>query len=409
MTVQTGAPGGNTPGATTTATAPAKLKKPENMTPEEKLAFDKLSPSQQALHNARVAAQDATDALALAKKLEEDARATAKRTRYLEQGERKLSAALRNGEIKDEELEATIATLAVSGTGAVAFNIKPPATIREELKPTPEEIAALAPRIREAAKKAAPASSGGSSAAKIPAPTFKLGYELLGLKKAQLVAPTDGARPDATLSALVHRFGQVLPFIVLPANEAGLYPIFDGKRRYHLLGDDETVAAVILSGFPDEYTQEAAEMAVNRARSLNVFRAGEIITRSRARGKKDTELRADMGFKTGEVDKYASAVSLPPVILDGIRAGVITANTALAIGKQPKHIIERLAAEFTERKAKETATAPARITEADVEAVRTANSQAAVKRDAEQLSALTNGVTQEDATGAAGGETQVNP
>jgi hypothetical protein len=383
-----------------------RLKKPEEMNTEEKAKYDALSPSQQTVYRARLAAQEATEALATAKKEEEDARTKARRDRTITAAEKKLASALRSGEIKEDALDAAIKSIAITGAGAVSFNVKPPTTVREELKPTDEETAAIRARVIEAAKRSAPASTGGTRT--IPAPTFKLGYELKGVTKANMIAPTDGARPDATLSALVHRFGQVLPFILLPANEAGLHPIFDGKRRYFLLKDDETVAAVVLSGFPDEYTTEAAEIATNRARSLNVFRAGEIITRARVRGKKDTEIRADMGFKTGEVDKYASAVSLPPVILEGIKAGRITANTALLIGKQKPHIIERLAAEFTERKGKETEKAPARITEADVEAMRTANSEAAVKRDAGQLSALTSGVTQADATGTEATQT-VNP
>jgi hypothetical protein len=390
----------------TTATI-ERLKKPEDMTPEEKAKYDALAPAQKTIHNARVAAQEAQDALTAANKAEEDARTQARRDRTITAAEKKLASALRSGEIKDEngQLEAAIKSIAITGAGAVSYLVKPPTTVREELKPSDEEIKAIAERVREAAKRATPAASTSGGRKSIPAPTWKLGYELKGLTKAQMMPPTDGGQPDASLAALVHRYGFVLPFTVLPANEQGLHPIFDGRRRYHLLNDTETVAAVVLSGFPDEATQEGAEVAVNRARSLNVLRAGEIITRARTRGKSDTDIRADMGFKTGEVDKYAKALNLPAVIVQGIKDGRVTANTALLIGKQPAHIVEKLAADFTKRRAEETEKQPARISEADVEALRVAGSQEAIKRDASTLTALTGAVQPEDATGAA----SVNP
>lgn len=389
---------------TTTKKAPEVLTDPATMQGEALAKFNAMTPSQQTIYRARYAAQAATEALAKAKKDEEDARTNAKRTRYLEAGEKKLAQALRLGEIAEADLPAKIATLAITGTGAVAFDVQAPATVREELKVTPEESAPMIARIKEAAKKAAPA--GTSTAKTVPAPSFTLGYELRGLKKADFLPPNDGGRPDATLTALILRYGQVLPFTVLPATAEGKYPIFDGKRRFHLLKEDETVAAVILSGFPDEGTQEAVELAVNRARSLNVLRAGQIITAARAAKKSDTQIRVETGLKTGEVEKYASALSLPPAILQGIKDGRITANTALSITKQPAHIQERLAADFADRRGKETESAPARITEADVDALRTAQSEAAIKRDGAALSELTQGVTQEDATG---GGTPVNP
>lgn len=390
--------------------APERLKKPEEMNAEERAKYDAMSPAQRGVYDARLAAQAATDMLAEAKRLEDEARTQARRQRALDAGEKKLVAAVRSGEINlaDEAngvntLRSKIKSLVVTSTGAIAYDVAPPTTVREDLKVTDAEAEAMIPRIQEAAKKAATTSSTPRQTS-MPAPSYTLSHSLSSLTREQLLPPTDGGRPDGALAALIQTYGHIMPFTVLPADASGKYPIFDGKRRYHLLKEGESIPAIIISGFPDEGTAELAEIAVNRARSLNVLRAGEIVTRTRTRGKDDAYIRKVTGMRTGEVEKYASASALPPVIVQGIKDGRITSNTALLITKQPQHIKDALAVDFTKRRAEETEKAPARLTEADVEAARSTQSAAAVNRDGAQLSAFTNAVTTEDATGGGGTE-----
>lgn len=387
-----------------------RLKSLEEMNADEKAAFEKKGAGAQAEYMAKLMLQTAQDNL---DKVRADAEAEATRKRKereLTAGVRKIVAAVRAKELvldeatpENDTVKTALQNIVITGTGAVAFNVKPPTEVRSKVELSTEELEAAYTQIKAEATK--PEGAPKSSTPKIVAPTFTLSHSFALLPREAFVQPTDGGRPDAAIIGAHNRYGHILPFIATPVEgEDGLYNLLKGRRRFFLLKEGEVVPTVIVQGFPDEYTQEAAEIAATRTDSLNVLRAAEVIERSRRRGKTDSNLRSDMGFKTGEVDKYAALLVLPQAIRDGIRDGRVAVNTALTLARQPKGIQDKLAADFADRRAKETPSNPARLTEADVDAARSSNSEAAVKRDTPLLNALTDTVKPEDVTGTSTGE-----
>jgi hypothetical protein len=376
---------------------------PDGMSPEELKAYEAKSESAKAVYLAQLGAQTAQDALEKAKADELKARDTAKRSRAIEAGVKRIVSAVRGGEEKLENVLALLANLAQTSTGATVFKTDGLTEGFTSLNVTAGEAAALYPRIEEESKKAAPSGGGGgTSPARIPTPTYSLSHSLALVTKDQLEEPTDGGRPDATLAALFRIYPAISPLLLLPGTDGGRYRIFDGKRRYYLLDEKTSYPAVIVSGFPDEGTQEAAEIAVNRGRTLNVLRTGEVIARARTRGKSDADIRRLMGMKTAEPQKYASAATLPAPLAEALKSGRMTPTTALLLAKSSKSVVEAVTRSYEERKGKETADAPARVTEADVDEARQAGAKDAIERDTPTLTGLTGGVSGEDATGVQG-------
>lgn len=378
---------------------------PDGMSPEELKAFEAKGEAAKAVYRAQFAAQDAQDLLEKARANEIKAREDAKRSRAIEAGVKRIVSAVREGTQTLADVPALLRNLAQTATGATVFKTEGLTEGFTSLKVTEDEVKALAPRIEEESKKAAPSGGGGgTSPARIPTPVYSLSHSLALVTKAQLEEPTDGARPDATLSTLFRIYPAISPLLLLPSTEGKGYRILDGKRRYYLLDDKTSYPAVIVSGFPDEGTAELAEIAVNRGRTLNVLRAGEVITRARTRGKSEADIRRLTGMKTAEPEKYASAASLPAPLADALKSGRMTPTTALLLAKSSKSVVEAVTRGYEERKGKETADAPARVTEADVDEARQAGAKDAIERDAPTLKGLTGGVTGEDATGVQGGQ-----
>jgi NACalpha-BTF3-like transcription factor len=122
-----------------------------------------------------------------------------------------------------------------------------------------------------------------------------------------------------------------------------------------------------------------------KRRSLNVLDTAAKLTNMRIRGIQDTEIRQDMGFKTGEVDKITSVMSLGADLQAALKAGAITPMVALSIAKLPANLQKELAADYETRK-KDNANA--RISEADVTNIRQKRAAEAIKRDAPTLAGL---------------------
>lgn len=353
----------------------ARLIKPEAMEPKDKEAFDKLADYRQAEYMGRLAAQDAQDTIHQARRkgAEERAEKQAERTK-----ETAIKAIIKD--VRGNILEATLEAV------TPRFVAMTPPLPTEEYEKTFERIKTD--------------SVSRSSQASIPAkPAYELTRSFITVNKADLIPPVPTTLPDSTTANSVRRYGMILPLAVRKAPDAeGKFSILDGKRRYHLLEGDN-VEVMLIEGFPDEETAEKAEVTVNRVRSLNVLAVANTLNRMRTRGVEDTEIRRDMGFKTGEIDKLTSVITnLIPALATALTEGNITPSVALSIAKLPKPLQEGLAKTYAERvKANPTL---ARVSESDVEAIRQTRAADSAKRDTPTLAGLAGSVDGKDAAGA---------
>jgi ParB-like chromosome segregation protein Spo0J len=363
--------------STQTATAAKKEKvrylKIEEMSPADKEAFDKLPEAKRAEYMGRLAKQDAEDMIAAA------------RDKQAKEREEKRAASDKEKAIKDIIKEVKEGTLEATPEAIhPRFAAMTPPLPTEEYEKTLERIKT------DSVKR----STGSSLPAK---PAYELTHELKLVKKADFDNPGVSTAPDNTLSNSTRRYGMIAP-ILARVGESGKLVVMDGKRRLALAGDEDNIPVVVVSGFPDEDTAERAEVTVNRVRSLNILSVANALTRMRTRGVADTEIRRDMGFKTGEIDKITSIVtSLVPALSEALTAGNITASVALSIAKLPKGLQNELAKTYADKvKANPS---QARISEADVEAVRQKRAADAAKRDTPTLGGLSGAVSGSDATG----------
>lgn len=363
-------------GGTTTATKEkVRLKPYDKMTKDEKAAYDALSPAKKELYEAKLVRQDAEDKIAEARKHEEAERAEKKAAKERESGIKDIIKGVRSGDIPDTE----------------------DATLKPKLKAlgVPEaDQAAVIERIKQDSVKS---TQGRLTPAK---PTFNIERKLIKVMKDELVAPTDGGRPDVTLINNVNYLNKLLPLVVrTSADHPDKYVVMDGKRSYWLMPDNEEFEVMLLTGFPDEATAEEAEIALNRVRSLNVLATADTLERMRQRGVKDTDIRKRMGFKTGEIDKITSVINgLSKDMADTLRAGHITPTVAIAIAKLPKNLQAEL---FKKYKDKLKDNADARISEQDVTDIRQTRAADAAKRDSGMFSqaAAQTGNPEEGKTG----------
>lgn len=373
--------------------AKTRLKKIEEMNAEERAAYEKKSEAAKATYAAQLQVQDAEDRVA-------EIKAAQARTKTLKAEEREITKAVRDKTLSLQDAETRIRAI----TGGSLQNKGIQATHFPA-----EEATAMIERVRAAAEKGAKAPA----TPKAVAPTFALTHTLLNLTRAQLLAPTDGGRPDATLSSLVNQYGLVAPLLVTsdftePKGDA-IYQILDGARRYHLIPDVKeglplsTVPAVLVTGFPDALTVEAVGAALNRGRSLNILRLAETISRMRAAGKNDADIRRAIGLKTGEVEKYARTLSnVPEVIRAAIERGAVSQATVLEVAKLPRAVADRLAVDYAKKLSED---ADARLTEADVDEARQGATREVVARDAATLNKAAASVPNAPSGAATGSQT----
>lgn len=351
-----------------------RLLKPEAMEAKDREAFDKLPEHKQAEYMGKLAMQDAQDTIHTARRkgAEERAEKQAERTK-----ETAIKAIIKD--VREGTLEGTIEAV------TPRFVAMTPPLPTEEYEKTLERIKTD--------------SVSKSKQASIPAkPAYELTRSLITVNKADLIPPVPTTLPDSTTANSVRRYGMILPLVVRKADAEGKFNILDGKRRYHLL-EGETAEVLLVEGFPDEATAEKAEVTVNRVRSLNVLSIANTLTRMRTRGVEDTEIRRDMGFKTGEIDKLTSVITnLIPALGIALTDGNITPSVALSIAKLPKGLQDGLAKTYAERqKANPTL---ARISESDVEAIRQTRAADSAKRDGNTLAGLAGSVDGSDTKGA---------
>lgn len=363
----------------TTATATKKEKvrllSYEEMTPENREAFDKLPDLKKEEYKLKLEKQTADDRL------------QAIRDQQAKDREEKKAKSDKEKAIKEIIKDVREGTLA-----ATPEAIHPKFAAMTPPLPT-EEYEATLERIKTD-------SVSKSKSAALPAkPAYELTHELRLLNKAALVGFGATTAPDSTLSNSTRRYGMIAPVLVRPSTEeAGKFIVMDGKRRLALVPEGESFPAVIVSGFPDEDTAERAEVTVNRVRSLNVLSVANALTRMRTRGIEDTIIRRDMGFKTGEIDKLTSVItSLVPELSEALNEGFITPSVALSIAKLPKGLQRGLVKTYNDRKKANPATA--RISESDVEQVRQERAAEAAKRDTATLAGLSQSVNDTDAKG----------
>lgn len=362
-----------------TGTAAEKKEKPryktlEEMTPEEKEVFDKMPPARQEEYKGRLALQAAQDTINAAREKQAKEREEKKAAREKETAIKGLIKDVREGKLEatDEALKPKFEAMT------------PPLPV--------EEYEATVKRIKE------DSVSKGKQASLPAKPAYTLTHTLLNIAKGAIIPPAVSASPDSTLSNSLRRYGMIMPLLVRAGAEAGKYVLMDGLRRYLSLPEDEPIPVVVVAGFPDEDTAERAEVTVNRVRSLNVLAVADRLTRMRTRGVEDTEIRRDMGFKTGEIDKLTSVnTNLVPELAEAVKEGHITPSVALSIAKLPKGLQNGLVKTYKDR-VKENASL-ARISESDVEAVRQERAKDAAKRDTPTLAGLSGSVSGEDAKG----------
>lgn len=362
-------------GTATKAAEKPRLKTLEEMTPEEREAFEKKTPAQQEEYKAKLLVQEAQDRLA-------ESRAKAAQEREARKAEREKERQIKEiiREVREGKLEATPEALTPK------FQAMTPQLPEDQYEAT----------IKRIKEDSVSKSKSGSIPAK---PAYELTHELKTLKRADFVGIGASTPPDSTLSNSVRRYGQIAPVLArVSPDDPTKYILMDGKRRVALAGEEDAIPTVIVAGFPDEDTAERAEVTVNRVRSLNVLAVATMLTRMRTRGIEDTVIRRDMGFKTGEIDKLTSVITnLDPALNEGLMAGNITPSVALAIAKLPKALQKELAKTYGERlKANPSL---ARISEADVEGVRQKRAAEAAKRDTPTLAGLAGSVDENDAKG----------
>lgn len=353
-----------------------RLIAPEAMEPKDKEAFDKLPDAKKEEYAGRLAMQSAQDQIHTARRKGAADREAKTLANKKEAG---IKAIIKD--VRDGSLEGTIEA------------VTPRFEAMEPPLPT-EEYEATFERIKTD-------SVSRSKQAAIPAkPAYELTHKLIKVLKEELVAPDFTTTPDSTQSNSVRRYGMILPLLVRadPTEGSDKYRIMDGKRRYFLLPDNQEFEVLLVSGFPDEDTAERAEVTVNRVRSLNVLSVANTLDRMHVRGITDTEIRRDMGFKTGEIDKLTSIVTnLDGTLSKALTEGNITPSVALSIAKLPKELQATLAKTYLERvKANPSL---ARISESDVEGIRQVRASDSAKRDTPTLAGLAGSVDEKDAKG----------
>ncbi len=351
-----------------------RLTKLEDMTPEQKEQFEKMTPLKQEEYKLKLQAQETADNLA--KLREEQAK-----DREAKKASREKESAIK-GIIKDVR-EGTLA--ATEEAVYPRFKAMTP--------PLPEdEYAATLERIKTD-------SASKSKSAALPAkPAYELTHELKLVKKADFGTPGISTAPDTTLGNSVRRYGMIAPILARKGDDGSLV-IMDGKRRFALAGDEDVLPVVIVSGFPDEDTAERAEVTVNRVRSLNILSVANALNRMRTRGVDDSTIRRDMGFKTGEIDKITSVINnLIPELSAALNEGNITPSVALSIAKLNKGTQKGLAKTYADRV--KATPGNARISESDVEAVRQAKAAEAAQKATPTLAGLAGSVNEADTKAA---------
>jgi hypothetical protein len=158
-----------------------------------------------------------------------------------------------------------------------------------------------------------------------PRPAWTLTRSMAQIGKEQFIIPTDGNRPDVTLTNSVKKYGIISPFLVravqIPNETEGAAPgelltrfyILDGKRRFWLLEENEKMDCIIISGFPSNLVEQKAEIVLNRVRSLNTMSTADLLQGMRTQGVTDADLRSDCGFKRERSKKFFPfSTVLPP-------------------------------------------------------------------------------------------------
>lgn len=360
--------------ATVTKAAKEKVRytKIEDMTPEDKAAFDKMTPARQEEYMGRLALQDAQDKIHAARDQQAADREAKKAATAKEKSIKEIIK-----DVKEGTLAATLEAV------SPRFAAMTPPLPTEEYDKTLERI------------KTDSVKRGSSS--NIPAkPAYELKHEAAEVEKASIIPPEFSTAADSTLANSVRRYGIISPLLVRESpDKPGMLILMDGKRRFGLIPDGEKVPVTIVSGFPDEDTAERGEVTVNRVRSLNVLSIANSLNRMRTRGIEDTIIRRDMGFKTGEIDKLTSVITnLIPALAEALTAGNITPSVALSIAKLPKGLQNELAKTYADR-VKATPQL-ARIAESDVEGVRQKRAGESAKRDTPTLAGLAGAVNGSD-------------
>lgn len=359
--------------ATTTAKEKVRLKKVEDMTPEEKAAYDKKTDAHKEEYLGKLQLQDAQDVIAKSREKQAKEREDKKAKSDMEKGVKDIIKDVRAGTLT-ADMESVLPRFVA-------------------LKVPEDDRSALLERVKTD-------SISRRTSESLPAkPAYELTHSLVRVSKDQLIKPEGLASADSTLTNSLRRYGMILPMVVRETTEEGKYRIMDGQRRYTTIADGGSVEVLVVAGFPDEDTAERAEVTLNRVRSLNVVAVSNSLNRMRLRGIADTEIRRDMGFKTGEIDKLTSVqTNLIPALKDALMEGNITPSVALNIAKLNKTLQEGLATLYAKRKTENANLA--RISENDVEQVRQSRAADAAKRDTPTLSGLAGAVTNpEDAAG----------
>lgn len=376
-----------------TETTVKELKSYDQMTAEEKTAFDALSETQKQKHNINYQLQESKKALAALKETEKAEKEQKKADREKETAIKTIIADLKKGEITEEAIPARLDIIGVKDA---------------------EEIASLTDRI----KKGATIRQQTITPTK---PAFTLSHSFLHLKKSDFLTPTDGGRPDITLQNLVKKYSFIEPFLVRPVSipvtpgdgipegtTIEKYYIINGKRRYWLIPDpvkgdngemtEELIPCVIVTGFPDETTEEKAEIVVNRGRSLNVLSTAQGLLKLQQRGIENRDLRIDLGFRTGEIEKLTSVFTkLNGEIQTLLKSGGLVESTAMEIAKLPASSQAEIYSDYLKRLKED---ANARITETHVSEMRQKRAKEAIRRDTPELNGLTGQVADFEGTGA---------
>lgn len=341
------------------------------MSDEEQAAYLALAPAKRKEYDLKLEGQKTKDKLDALRAEQAAEREKIKAEKDRERGIKQIITDVRKDDIqilRDQDL---------SGNQVIQNRLK-------ELGVPEEEQVKVFERIKTDSVK-------GSSSRLIPAkPAYALSHSLVSVKRSDLIEPNDGGRPDTTLSNVMRRKGMIQPILVAPVmpkkeGEPILYRILDGKRRFWVMNEEDSYPAVIVTGFPDSKEEEQAEVIVNRVRNLNILSTARSLETLKAQKMTDTDIRREIGFKTGEIDKILSITELGADFQEALREGALTPNVALALAKLPKDLRGELAKDYAERK---KADANARISEANVEDMRSRRAAEAIKRDTPTLSGL---------------------
>lgn len=382
----------NTQTTTTEKRTPVRYKSISEMNETERAAYDKLTPFDKLRHEAKLQKQQADDKLKELKAQEDVTKAENKAKREKET------------KIKNIVNEVKGGTLVIEKDGVLQTEVLAPKL--DAIGIPKDEQAALMEQIQKDSKKSQPSLTP-------PRPTWTLSRSLGRIKKENFIVPNDGNRPDVTLTNSVRKYGIIYPFLVRqvikpnPLVEGEFITdnyIADGKRRYWLLAEGEEMDCIIISGFPSELVAQKAEIVVNRVRSLNALSTADALQDMKTRGIEDGELRSDLGFKTGEIQKLLSILdTLITPLQDILRKGNMTPAVAFSIAKLPKNLQETLNQTFIKRVSEGGKNN--RVTEADVDGLRQERTNEALARDESLLNSITGGVNNlgDETKTAAGG------